>query len=124
MLLKFYNLRLLSILFIQGFQFLDFMIQKHIDKVISPKMFFSSQRQKVADEKNIARIRKEMMRLQQQMAVTQDEHNRISVINAAIREQLQGEQDKAFKMEESLKVYFYFIFAKLMENVFFLYLSS
>lgn len=47
-----------------------------------------------------------MMRLQQQMAVTQDEHNRISVINGAIREQLQGEQDKAFKMEESLKVLF------------------
>lgn len=59
----------------------------------------------MADEKNISRIHKEKARLQQQMAVTEDEYSKISAINSAVREQLLGEQDKAFKMEESLKVY-------------------
>jgi hypothetical protein len=45
-----------------------------------------------------------MNRLQQQMSVTQDEYNRISVINTAVRDQLLTQQEKAFKMEESLKV--------------------
>lgn len=72
-------------------------VQDYMDKISE------CQRQKVADEKNISRIRKEMARLQQQMAVTQDEFSRIAVINTAIRDQLLGEQDKAFKMEESLK---------------------
>lgn len=65
---------------------------------------FSSQRQKVADEKNIARIQKEMVKLGQQMAVTMEEYNKVLAINQTIREQLQNEEEKAFKMEESLKV--------------------
>ncbi|XP_062617732.1 coiled-coil domain-containing protein 178-like [Saccostrea cucullata] len=61
------------------------------------------QRQKVADEKNITRIKKEMMKLGQQMAVTMEEYNKVLAINQSIREQLQTEEEKAFKMEESLK---------------------
>ncbi|XP_071153749.1 coiled-coil domain-containing protein 178-like isoform X4 [Mytilus edulis] len=72
-------------------------VQDYMDKISD------CQRQKVADEKNISRIHKEKARLQQQMAVTEDEFSKISAINSAVREQLLGEQDKAFKMEESLK---------------------
>lgn len=72
-------------------------VQDYMDKISD------CQRQKVADEKNISRIHKEKARLQQQMAVTEDEFSKISVINSAVRDQLLGEQDKAFKMEESLK---------------------
>ena len=72
-------------------------VQDYMDKITE------CQRQKVADEKNINRIHKEMNRLQQQMSVTQDEYNRISVINTAVRDQLLTQQEKAFKMEESLK---------------------
>ena len=68
------------------------------------KNLIFSQRQKVADEKNIARIRKEMVKLGQQMAVTMEEYNKVLAINQTIREQLQSEEEKAFKMEESLKV--------------------
>lgn len=72
-------------------------VQDYMDKISD------CQRQKVADEKNISRIHKEQARLQQQMAVTEDEYKKIAIINSAVREQLLGEQEKAFKMEESLK---------------------
>ncbi|XP_052059765.1 coiled-coil domain-containing protein 178-like isoform X2 [Mytilus californianus] len=72
-------------------------VQDYMDKISD------CQRQKVADEKNISRIHKEQARLQQQMAVTEDEYKKISIINSAVRDQLLGEQEKAFKMEESLK---------------------
>lgn len=62
------------------------------------------QRQKVSDEKNVARIHKEMQKVQQQMSVTTDEFNRVAGINANIRDTLVNEQEKTFKMEESLKI--------------------
>ncbi|XP_060070324.1 coiled-coil domain-containing protein 178-like [Ylistrum balloti] len=62
------------------------------------------ERQKVADEKNVARIHKERMKLQQQMTVTMEEYHKVQHINTSIRDQLQNEQEKAFKSEESLKV--------------------
>ncbi|XP_033736853.1 coiled-coil domain-containing protein 178-like [Pecten maximus] len=62
------------------------------------------ERQKVADEKNVARIHKERMKLQQQMTVTMEEYHKVQHINSSVREQLQNEQEKAFKSEESLKV--------------------
>lgn len=45
-----------------------------------------------------------MVKLGQQMAVTMEEYNKVLAINQTIREQLQSEEEKAFKMEESLKV--------------------
>ena len=65
---------------------------------------YFSQRQKVSDEKNVARIHKEMQKVQQQMNVTIDEYNRVAGVNVNIRETLVNEQEKTFKMEESLKV--------------------
>lgn len=62
------------------------------------------QRQKVSDEKNVARIHKEMQKVQQQMNVTIDEYSRVAGINVNIRETLVNEQEKTFKMEESLKI--------------------
>lgn len=72
-------------------------VQEFYDKITD------CQRQKVADEKNIARIQKEMVKLGQQMTVTMEEYNKVLAINQSIREQLQNEEEKAFKMEESLK---------------------
>ena len=63
-----------------------------------------SQRQKVSDEKNVARIHKEMQKVQQQLSVTTDEFIRVAGINANIKDTLTHEQEKTFKMEESLKV--------------------
>lgn len=62
------------------------------------------ERQKVADEKNVARIHKERMKLNQQMTVTMEEYHKVQHINTSVREQLQNEQEKAFKSEESLKI--------------------
>lgn len=45
-----------------------------------------------------------MVKLGQQMTVTMEEYNKVLAINQSIREQLQNEEEKAFKMEESLKV--------------------
>lgn len=56
------------------------------------------------DEKNVKRIYKEMEKLQQQLGVTMEEYHRIAALNAVIQDQLNTEQDKTFKMEESLKV--------------------
>ena len=63
-----------------------------------------SQRQKVSDEKNVARIHKEMQKVQQQLSVTTDEFIRVAGINANIKDTLTHEQEKTFKMEQSLKV--------------------
>ncbi|KAK3089571.1 hypothetical protein FSP39_004696 [Pinctada imbricata] len=72
-------------------------VQDYYDKISD------CQRQKVADEKNIARIQKEMVKLAQQMQVTMEEYNKVQTINQTIREQLHAEEEKAFRMEESLK---------------------
>ena len=65
---------------------------------------FFSRRQKDSDERNVARIHKETQKIQQQMAVTVEEFNRVAGINSGIKDQLIIEQDKTFRMEESLKV--------------------
>ncbi|XP_052254970.1 coiled-coil domain-containing protein 178-like [Dreissena polymorpha] len=62
------------------------------------------QRQKDMDERNIKRIYNEMQKIGQQLAVTIQEFNRVAAINATIRDQLIGEQEKTHKMEESLKI--------------------
>ncbi|OWF35535.1 coiled-coil domain-containing protein 178-like isoform X2 [Mizuhopecten yessoensis] len=73
-------------------------VQDYHDKITDCKQ------QKVADEKNVARIHKERMKLQQQMTVTMEEYHKVQHINTSIRDQLENEQEKAFKSEESLKV--------------------
>ncbi|KAK7100124.1 coiled-coil domain-containing protein 178-like [Littorina saxatilis] len=59
--------------------------------------------QKIADDKNICRIQREMDRVATMMAATMEEHNSVSSINHHIRDQLNSEQEKAFRTEESLK---------------------
>ena len=50
------------------------------------------------------RIEREMKKVEQQLAVTEEEHEKIKVINGAIKNKLIGEEDKALSSEESLKV--------------------
>ncbi|KAL3868233.1 hypothetical protein ACJMK2_041064 [Sinanodonta woodiana] len=61
------------------------------------------EQQKVKDEKNITRITREKIKLQQQMSVMMEDFNKTYNVNQTIREQLHFEQHKAFKTEESLK---------------------
>ena len=64
----------------------------------------NSEQQKIADEKNIRRIQREMERVATMMQATTEEHNSVSTINHHIRDQLHAAQEKAFRTEESLKV--------------------
>lgn len=66
---------------------------------------FNSDQQKVADDKNIRRIQREMERVATMMQATMEEHMSVSTINHHIRDQLHSEQEKAFRTEESLKVW-------------------
>lgn len=59
--------------------------------------------QQQKDAKNISRIHNEMGKLQQQMAVTLEEFNRVQTINSSTRDKLQMEEDRAFQSEEKLK---------------------
>ena len=67
-------------------------------------LYLPSSRQRVADSKNMERIEREMKKVEQQLAVTEEEHEKIRVINGAIKNKLIGEEDKALSSEESLKV--------------------
>ncbi|GFO13380.1 coiled-coil domain-containing protein 178-like isoform x2 [Plakobranchus ocellatus] len=60
-------------------------------------------KQHTADEKNIARINREIERTSTMLHQTMDEHHRISTINHHTRDQLQSLQDKAYRTEETLK---------------------
>ncbi|XP_076463347.1 coiled-coil domain-containing protein 178-like [Babylonia areolata] len=61
------------------------------------------EQQKIADEKNIRRIQREIERVATMMHATTEEHISVSTINHHIRDQLHAEQEKAFRTEESLK---------------------
>ena len=45
-----------------------------------------------------------MQKVQQQLNVTTEEYNRVAGINTSIKDTLVHEQEKTFKLEESLKV--------------------
>ena len=63
-----------------------------------------SDHQKIADDKNIRRIQREMERVATMTQATMEEHMMVSTINHHIRDQLHSEQEKTFRIEESLKV--------------------
>lgn len=67
---------------------------------------FTSEKQKVADEKNIVRINKEIERVDMLLQSITNEHIQVSAINNQVRNKLFSEQDKASRAEESLKVSF------------------
>ncbi len=50
------------------------------------------------------RIAREMKKVEQQLSVTEEEHEKIKVINSAVKNKLIGEEDKAMSSEETLKV--------------------
>ena len=65
---------------------------------------FTSDRQKIADEKNLARMGKEMERTEDQEKTTEEELAKIQVINNAIRGKLAREEETCVREEEQLKV--------------------
>ncbi|XP_022102593.1 coiled-coil domain-containing protein 178-like [Acanthaster planci] len=60
-------------------------------------------KQQVADAKNVERIKREMTKVETQLAVVDEEYDKIKVINTAIRNKLIGEEDKAQMMEDTLQ---------------------
>ncbi|XP_071807760.1 coiled-coil domain-containing protein 178-like [Asterias amurensis] len=60
-------------------------------------------RQKVADGKNVERIKREMIKVDTQLGVVDEEFEKIKVINTAVRNKLIGEEDKAQMMEDTLQ---------------------
>lgn len=50
------------------------------------------------------RINREVMKIEQQMDITMEEYTKVQSVNCAIRDQLRSEEEKVYKMEESLKV--------------------
>lgn len=66
--------------------------------------FFSSDKQKILDEKNIIRINKEIDRTDSLMTVTMQEFQKVQAINNAVKDTLMSEEEKASAMEEALRV--------------------
>nr|XP_054772719.1 coiled-coil domain-containing protein 178-like [Lytechinus pictus] len=60
-------------------------------------------KQKTSDAKNTERIKREMGKVETQLAVVDEEYQKIKVINVAVRNKLTGEEDKARAMEDSLQ---------------------
>ena len=67
-------------------------------------IFPSSEEQKIKDDKNVRRILREQEKVAANMQVTVEEHQKVFAINTHIRDQLHREQEKAFRVEELLKV--------------------
>ena len=61
-------------------------------------------RQKNADEKNLERMKKEYEKTEEQLNMTKDDLANVFIINNAIKEQLQNDEEKCIRAEESLKV--------------------
>ena len=63
-----------------------------------------SDRQKLADDKNVQRMIKELSRTEQQYDTTLEELAQTQIINQAIREQLEAEEERTLQAEEALRV--------------------
>ena len=62
-----------------------------------------SERQKLADERNCARIKREMENTKEQMASTMTEFNRIANIHRAVKDKLEAEEKKIRDVEDQLR---------------------
>ncbi|XP_070555830.1 coiled-coil domain-containing protein 178-like [Ptychodera flava] len=60
-------------------------------------------RQKIADVKNMERIKREMGKVEQQLKITLDEHKRVDTINRAIREKVMKEEENIQGSEDQLR---------------------
>ncbi|KAJ8034089.1 hypothetical protein HOLleu_24515 [Holothuria leucospilota] len=60
-------------------------------------------KQKVADAKNVERIKREMSKVETQLGVVDEEHSKTKVINNAVRSKLMGEKDKVALKEDQIQ---------------------
>ncbi|XP_038056711.1 coiled-coil domain-containing protein 178-like [Patiria miniata] len=60
-------------------------------------------KQQVDDAKNVDRIKREMTKVETQLAVVDEEFEKIKIINTAVRNKLIGEEDKAQMLEDTLQ---------------------
>ena len=63
-----------------------------------------SDKQKIADEKNIVRMAKELERTKESMKLTEEDLFKVRTINRAIKDKLHAVEDRALMEEEGLKV--------------------
>ncbi|ELT93268.1 hypothetical protein CAPTEDRAFT_227270 [Capitella teleta] len=61
------------------------------------------ERQKVADQKNIARMNKELDRTRDLILVTNEDLASVTIINNATKDQLQAQEEKSLQTEDALK---------------------
>ncbi|XP_074642061.1 coiled-coil domain-containing protein 178-like isoform X2 [Tubulanus polymorphus] len=59
--------------------------------------------QKIAGEKNMARIHKEMEKTHEQMIVTMEEFYKVQAMHSAIMEKMRSEEEKNLRLEDQLK---------------------
>ncbi len=71
---------------------------------ITIQLLFDSEKKKIADEKNLVRMAKEMERTHENMKLTEADLSKIRLINVAIRDKLHAVEDRAMQEEEGLKV--------------------
>ena len=67
-------------------------------------MSLPSLKQAADDEKSVQRARRELVKLDQQLQVSMEQHRRVGVENARLVEQLNEEDMNAGTIEHSLKV--------------------
>ena len=63
-----------------------------------------SERQKIADDKNVERMIKELERTEQQYDTTLEDLAQVTILNGATREQLQSEEERTLQAEDRLRV--------------------
>lgn len=63
-----------------------------------------SKRQKVADAKNMERIKREMTKVDTQLEVVEEEHRNTKIINNSMKGKLMGEKDKVALKEDQIQV--------------------
>lgn len=63
-----------------------------------------SDKQKIADEKNLVRMDKELSRTRESMKLTEEDLFKVRTINRAVKDKLHAIEDRALMEEEGLKV--------------------
>ena len=80
------------------------MKQESKDKLFRFHHFFTSDKQRIADEKNLTRMDKEFVRTTEQTKITEDDIAKVKVINNAIREKFEQEELRCAAEDETLRV--------------------
>ena len=90
-----------------------------MDKTAKFLVFYHeySDKQKIADEKNLVRMSKELERTKESMKLTEEDLFKVRTINRAIKDKLHAVEDKALMEEEGLKVCVCKNFATICHNL-------